>query len=85
MAFIMGTIIIAKPESKKFQIIGAAIGGLFQIIGYTLAKILLIGVAPALMSIPNISIQTLIGIVLFVALSAALSVALNKFMNKRGF
>lgn len=84
MAFIMGTIIKANPESKKLQVVGAAVGGVFQIIGYTLAKIVLIGMAPALMSIPNVSIQTLVGIVLFVALSTALSGTLSKIINKRG-
>ena len=82
MAFIMGTIMIANPESKKLQVVGAAVGGVFQIIGYTLAKIVLIGMAPALMSIPNVSIQTLVGIVLFVALSTTLSGTLSKIMNK---
>ena len=84
MAFIMGTIIKKQPESKKLQLIGATVGGIFQIIGYTLAKIVLIGIAPALMSVPNVSIQTLVGIVLFVALSTALSGTLKKFMNKKG-
>ena len=84
MAFIMGTIMKANPESKKLQVVGAAVGGVFQIIGYTLAKIVLIGMAPALMSIPNVSIQTLVGIVLFVALSTALSGTLSKIINKRG-
>ena len=84
MAFIMGTIMQANPESKKLQVVGAAVGGVFQIIGYTLAKIVLIGMAPALMSIPNVSIQTLVGIVLFVALSTALSGTLSKIINKRG-
>ena len=32
---------------------------------YTLAKIVLIGTEPALLSIPNVSIQTTVGIVLF--------------------
>ena len=84
MAFIMGTIIKAKPESKKLQITGAAVGGLFQIAAYTLAKILLWGLTPALLSVPNISIQTLVGIVLFGVLSAVLSGALSKFVNKKG-
>ena len=84
MAFIMGTIIKAKPESKKLQIIGASVGGLFQIAAYTLAKILLIGLMPAVLSIPNVSIQTLVGIVLFAVLSAALAGPLSKIMNKKG-
>ena len=84
MAFIMATIIKKQPESKKLQLIGATVGGIFQIIGYTLAKILLIGVAPALMSVPNVSIQTAVGIVLFIALYTALSGTINKFMDRKG-
>lgn len=84
MAFIMGTVIKAKPESRKLQIAGAVVGGLFQIAAYTLVKIVLIGLTPAIASIPNLSIQTLVGIVLFVVLSAASAGALNKFMNGEG-
>ena len=84
MAFIMGTIIKKQPESKKLQLIGATVGGIFQIIGYTLAKVILIGVAPALRSVPNVSIQTLVGIVLFIALYTALSGTINKFMDRKG-
>ena len=84
MAFIMGTIIKAQPESKKLQITGAAVGGLFQIVAYTLVKILLWGFTTALLSVPNISIQTLVGVVLFGVLSAILSGTLNKFMNRKG-
>ena len=84
MAFIMGTIVKAKPESKKLQIVGATVGGLFQIAAYTLAKMLLIGLMPALLSIPNICIQTLVGIVLFAVLSGVLVGTVNKFLNKKG-
>jgi len=84
MAFIMATIIKKQPESKKLQLIGATVGGIFQIIGYTLAKVILIGVAPALMSVPNVSIQTVVGIVLFIALYTALSGTINKFMDRKG-
>ena len=84
MAFIMATIIKKQPESKKLQLIGATVGGIFQIIGYTLAKVILIGVAPALMSVPNVSIQTAVGIVLFIALYTALSGTINKFMDRKG-
>ena len=84
MAFIMATIIKKQPESKKLQLIGATVGGIFQIIGYTLAKVILIGVAPALISVPNVSIQTAVGIVLFIALYTALSGTINKFMDRKG-
>ena len=84
MAFIMASIIKKQPESKKLQLIGATVGGIFQIIGYTLAKVILIGVAPALMSVLNVSIQTVVGIVLFIALYTALSGTINKFMDRKG-
>lgn len=82
--FYNATIIKKQPESKKLQLIGATVGGIFQIIGYTLAKVILIGVAPALMSVPNVSIQTAVGIVLFIALYTALSGTINKFMDRKG-
>ena len=84
MAFIMGTIIKRNPESRKLQLAGAIAGGLFQIVGYTLAKIVLIGTEPALLSIPNVSIQTTVGIVLFAVLSGALTGTLKKYMKKEG-
>ena len=40
---------------------------------YTLAKIALIGTGPALLSIPNVTIQTTIGIVLFVVIARVLT------------
>ncbi len=84
MAFIMGTIIKVNPESKKLQITGSVAGGIFQIIAYTLVKIVLIGTEPALLSIPNVTIQTTVGIVLFILLSGALTGTLKKYMKKEG-
>lgn len=82
MAFIMGTFMKHNPESKKLQIAGAALGCVFQIIAYTLTKIILIGLPPAIASIPNITIQSCVGLVLFVVLSAALASPLKKYMKK---
>lgn len=65
VAFIMGTIINDDPMNSKRQLAGAAAGGVFQIIAYTIVKIVLIGTGPALLSIPNVTIQTTVGIVLF--------------------
>lgn len=72
MAFIMGTIIKDSRESRGRQIFGAVAGGLFQIAAYTGTKIALLGMGPAVASTPNICIQTAVGIVLFVILSAVL-------------
>lgn len=73
MAFIMGTIIQKDPLNHKLQLAGAAAGGVFQIVAYTLVKIVLIGAGPAVMSIPNVSIQTAVGIVIFVVISKMLN------------
>ena len=68
MAFIMGTIIGKNPMASGRQLAGAAAGGIFQIGAYTLVKVVMIGIGPALLSIPNVTIQTGIGIVLFAVL-----------------
>ena len=47
-------------------------------------KALLIGTEPALLSIPNVSIQTTVGIVLFMVLSGPLTGTLKKYMKKEG-
>ncbi len=73
MAFIMGTVISKDPLSHRKQLEGAVIGGVFQVVAYTLAKIALIGTGPALLSIPNVTIQTTIGIVLFVVIARVLT------------
>ena len=44
--------------------IGAIIGGLLQIIGYTITKIPLYGLKPALIELPILSLQTVIGCIL---------------------
>lgn len=84
MAYIMGTIIKSSPANKKLQLAGAVIGGIFQIIAYTLVKVVLLGKEVAFVSLPNISIQTTFGIVIFMILSATLSDFLLKFMKKEG-
>ena len=72
MAFIMGTIMLHTPASRKSQIIGAFAGGLFQIAAYTLVKTVIIGTGPAIASVPNIFLQTLFGIMIFGLLSVML-------------
>lgn len=73
MAFIMGTIILKEPMNTKRQFVGAAAGGIFQMVSYTVVKIVLIGIGPAVMSIPNVTIQTGVGIILFMVLVKILS------------
>lgn len=79
MAFIMGSVILALHERKHADLIGAVLGGLFQIIAYTLAKVVLIGWKVALLSVPNVSIQTAVGIILFLVLSRLLAKQIRRF------
>ena len=84
MAFIMGTIIYGDPMNRKKQLVGALVGGIFQIIAYTLVKIVLIGMGPAILSIPNVTIQTSVGIVLFAVLVNVLMKHAAMLFRKRG-
>lgn len=74
MAIIMG--IVAEKLFKNFKyswIIGACLGGLFQIVAYTLVKIPLFGYAYAISRIPGITIQTIMGVLFAVILAGVLS------------
>ena len=65
MAFVMGTVVEkVLPEKKGNWLLGAILGGILQIIGYQLVKIVLISPAAALATIPTITAQTVAGIVL---------------------
>lgn len=65
MAFTMGTVVEkVLPEKKGNWLIGAILGGIFQIIGYQLVKFFMISPAAALTTIPTITTQTVAGIVL---------------------
>ncbi|NLK96104.1 MAG: ECF transporter S component [Clostridiales bacterium] len=74
MAIIMG--IIAEKLFPKFKygwLVGATIGGIFQIVAYTLVKIPLFGYAYAIARIPGITIQTIMGIIFALVIITALS------------
>ena len=73
MAFIMGSVMKRDPEKRYLQFVGAAAGGVFQVAAYTLVKVVLIGMAPAIASIPNVTIQTLVGLLIFMLLSDVLT------------
>ena len=65
MAFVMGTVMEKLlPERDNGWLIGAAAGGVCQIVGYQLVKIVLISPAAALATIPTITTQTVAGIVI---------------------
>lgn len=84
MAFIMGTIIKGNPESRKLQLTGAVIGGIFQIIAYTLVKVVMVGTGPAVASIPNVTIQTVVGVVIFMILSSILAGRIVNLAEREG-
>lgn len=84
MAFIMGTVIKANMDSRKLQIAGSVMGGVFQIVAYTLVKVVLVGPETALASVPNVTIQTTVGIVLFVILVSILSKYAGKLFKRGG-
>ena len=71
MGWIMG--LLLEKSRLKNRLIAAGTGGVFQIIAYTLVKIPLTGVVPAIASVARICMQTVIGLVLFTVLSAMLS------------
>ena len=65
MAFVMGTVVEkVLPEKKGNWLLGAILGGILQIIGYQLVKMVLISPAAALATIPTITAQTVAGIVI---------------------
>lgn len=73
MAVIMGTLIKPGRNSRKLQIAGSVLGGVFQIGAYTAVKAVLLEPKVALASLPNVTIQTTVGIVLFIVLVSVLS------------
>lgn len=72
MAWIMGAIAEHDTLGNWNVSMGAVSGGIFQCIAYTLVKIPLVGSVPAIASIPGILMQTLIGLVIFTAISRLL-------------
>ena len=76
MATIMGLITEKVFPNLKFGwLIGAILGGIFQIIGYTLVRIPLYGLTFAIAEVPGIVFQTLSGIILSAIIISILSQA----------
>ncbi len=68
MALVMGAVMEKMPRSRRMGwLIGAAAGGVVQIAGYQAAKYFLISPEAAIVTIPNIVIQTGAGIILSAA------------------
>lgn len=81
MAYICGLVLEKKPDSAATEISGSVLGGAFQVAAYTLVKIPLVGMQPAVLSVPREVLQTLTGIVLFVVIAKALENA--KVLRRR--
>lgn len=65
MALVMGLFIDKiMPQTKYNWLIGAIVGGIVQLILYTLVKIPLFGIGYAIAGIPSLGSQTITGIVL---------------------
>ena len=63
MATVMGLIMEkVMPENKINFLVGAVVGGLVQIVGYTAVKIVYYGFAQAMVMTPGLLIQTAVGI-----------------------
>lgn len=63
MATVMGLFVEKiMPSKKNSWLIGCVFGGLVQIIGYTFVDVLYYGFFSAILGIPSISLQTLVGI-----------------------
>lgn len=74
MAFTMGTVIEKLLPGKKVNwLVGACAGGVLQIVGYTAVKVPMVGFKPALLTIPGITLQTGVGIVVSGVLITVLS------------
>lgn len=72
MGYLCGLVLEKKPDSTVAELSGSSLGGLFQVIAYTLVKIPLVGIQPAVLSIPREIAQTVTGIVLFFVIAKAL-------------
>ncbi|WP_195989365.1 ECF transporter S component [Clostridium sp. D53t1_180928_C8] len=76
MAIIMGVFIEKLLINSKFNwIIGACIGGLFQITAYTIVKVPLFGIAYAVTGIYGLTLQTISGVSISILVIAILSKA----------
>lgn len=74
MAIIMGIITYKLLPKFRFSwLIGAVLGGIAQIILYTLAKFPMYGVAYAVTRLPGLALQTIFGIIIAAVIIAVLN------------
>lgn len=65
LAVIMGFFLRVRLPGKRYTwVVGAALGGIVQVVGYALAEVFFYGPAPALAGAPGNILQTAAGIVL---------------------
>ena len=73
MAMIMGMITEKLFPNLRFGwLIGATVGGIFQIVGYTFVRILLYGTAMGFVELPMLILQTVSGVALSLVLVTTL-------------
>ena len=73
MAIIMGMITEKLFPNLRFGwLIGATVGGIFQIVGYTFVRILLYGTAMGFVELPMLILQTVSGVALSLVLVTTL-------------
>ena len=73
MAMIMGMITEKLFPNLRFGwLIGATVGGIFQIVGYTFVRILLYGTAMGFVELPMLILQTVSGVALSLVLVTSL-------------
>lgn len=84
MAYIMGIIVENILPNVKFNyIIGASLGGVVQIILYTLVKIPIFGLPYAITRLPGLVVQTVVAIVLSIVIISVLNKAnILKFVKE---
>lgn len=81
-ALLVGLFAFRFCKNKKYGwYLGAFVGGLLQIIGYTVAKIPLYGLKPALIELPILSSQTIVGLVLAVVLYKLVKKSVPKVLS----
>lgn len=83
--FIMAWIMAATIEHNLFNrcstISGAALGGIFQIIAYTLVETLLFTWPAALGALPGLTMQTVVGFTIYIILARAFKTSKLLILN----
>lgn len=74
MGYIMGSIIKNQHNASRYSwVFGAVIGSIWQIFGYTLARVFMFNVNTALAAIPGITIQSATGAIIAIVIMFAVS------------